>query len=285
MPIMHARTHVHAHGVGCRRPQRSLSYILRRKAGACAVMLALILLIAPSPYAIEMPGVTRNVLGNDEGTPIISITGAPTHDDSGKLLMLTVVTTGIPGYATPTAAALGSWFVRWASALPVEAVIPPGQTVQEYQQETTQEMTSSQDSSSVAALRYARTHLGIDTSNIKVSMHINDIGGPSAGMMYSLGVLDKLTAEDETGGHTIAGTGTMSNNGKVGAIGGIRLKMIAAQRDGATWFLAPASNCDEVVGHVPQGLRDVRVATLDDAYQALVSIGKGEGNALPHCTI
>ena len=61
--------------------------------------------------------------------------------------------------------------------------------------------------------------------------------------------------------------------------------MQGAKRDGATWFLAPASNCDEVVGHVPSGLRDVKVSTLDEAYKALVAIGEGKGNSLPHCTV
>ena len=115
-------------------------------------------------------------------------------------------------------------------------------------------------------------------------MHVDDIGGPSAGMMYALGVIDKLTPQDETGGLTIAGTGTIDADGTVGAIGGIRLKMLGARRDGATWFLAPEENCAEVVGHVPDGLRDVSVSTLEEAYEALVAIGKGEGDALPHCS-
>ena len=56
-----------------------------------------------------------------------------------------------------------------------------------------------------------------------------------------------------------------------------------SKRDGATWFLAPASNCSDVAGRVPDGLRDVKVATLDEAYQALVAIGKGQADDLPHC--
>ncbi|MDK6486767.1 S16 family serine protease, partial [Streptococcus agalactiae] len=83
---------------------------------------------------------------------------------------------------------------------------------------------------------------------------------------------NKLTGVDLAGGKTIAGTGTIDNNGKVGAIGGIRLKMISAKRDGARWFLAPNSNCDEVVGNIPQGLNVVSVKTLDDAYKALEKI-------------
>lgn len=130
-------------------------------------------------------------------------------------------------------------------------------------------------------------------SDADVSMHIEDIGGPSAGMMYALGLVDKLTPENEANGVTVAGTGTIDKSGKVGAIGGIDLKMIGAQQDGATWFLAPAENCDEVVGHVPNGLRDAKVSTLEEAYTALVKIGKGEavfaaplhGDANPRSTV
>jgi PDZ domain-containing protein len=166
---------------------------------------------------------------------------------------------------------------------PSEAVFPVGQDADSYSNESKGEMTGSQDAARVAALNYAK-HLGIDVSGVKVSMHVDDIGGPSAGMMYSLGVIDMLTPRKETGGASIAGTGTISKQGDVGAIGGIRLKMIGAKRDGATWFLAPVANCDEVVGHVPQGLHDVRVGTLDEAYHALVAIGQGKGDALPRCT-
>jgi PDZ domain-containing protein len=101
--------------------------------------------------------------------------------------------------------------------------------------------------------------------------------------MYTLGTIDKLTEQNETGGKKIAGTGTMDDEGKVGAIGGIRLKMLGAKRDGAQWFLAPASNCSDVVGHVPSGLRVVKVSTLDGAYQALVAIGQGKASSLPTC--
>ena len=85
-------------------------------------------------------------------------------------------------------------------------------------------------------------------------------------------------------GAKIAGTGTMDVTGEVGPIGGIRQKLVGARRDGAAWFLAPASNCDEVVGHVPAGLRVVKVATLGDAVAAMTAIGKGTGDSLPTCT-
>ncbi|WP_225753155.1 PDZ domain-containing protein [Actinotalea sp. Marseille-Q4924] len=117
----------------------------------------------------------------------------------------------------------------------------------------------------------------------EVSIQIENIGGPSAGMMFALGIIDTLTPEDETGGETIAGTGTVDLSGDVGPIGGIRQKLHGAVRDGASWFLAPEDNCDEVVGSVPDGLRVVRVATLDDARAAVEAIGAGTAQDLPTC--
>lgn len=118
---------------------------------------------------------------------------------------------------------------------------------------------------------------------VDITVNIDGVGGPSAGMMFSLSIIDRLTPGDMTGGNIIAGTGTMSYDGQVGAIGGIQQKLWGAHRDGAQWFLAPSNNCDEVVGHVPDGLRVVSVSTLDEAVSAVRSIADGTGDALPTC--
>nr|WP_082573955.1 S16 family serine protease [Cellulomonas sp. Root137] len=118
---------------------------------------------------------------------------------------------------------------------------------------------------------------------VDVTISIDDIGGPSAGTMFALGIIDKMTPEDEANGKDIAGTGTIDVTGEVGPIGGIRQKLAGATRDGATWFLAPASNCDEVVGHVPDGLRVVSIETLHDAREAMTAIGAGTADDLPTC--
>ncbi|WP_129784385.1 YlbL family protein [Promicromonospora panici] len=118
---------------------------------------------------------------------------------------------------------------------------------------------------------------------VDVSIEIENIGGPSAGTMFALGIIDKLTPEDEANGEIIAGTGTMSPEGTVGPIGGIEQKLYGAVRDDAEWFLAPAGNCDQVVGNVPDGLNVVKVATLGEARDAVEQIGRGEGGELPTC--
>lgn len=250
---------------------------LRYFAGYFTVFVALVALLSPSAYVVEQPGPTQDVLTSVSKIPVIDMSGSRVkeHRDTGKLLMLTVSTSGVPGYEIPTFYALLSWFNPQREVLPREAVVPVGQTADDYEQASVHEMDDSQNVAQRVALQYAAKKLGIHTDGVKVHLHIEDIGGPSAGMMYALGILDKLTPENETGGKVVAGTGTIEKSQKIGAIGGIRLKMIAAQRDGATWFLAPQDNCDEVVGHVPQGLRVVRVSTLDEAYTALKTIGSG----------
>jgi PDZ domain-containing protein len=127
---------------------------------------------------------------------------------------------------------------------------------------------------------FLRTTFDLPT---KVSIDAGDVGGPSAGMMFSLAIYDKLTPGALTGGAQIAGTGTINSVGAVGPIGGIQQKLVGAKRGGATWFLAPAANCDEVVGHIPEGLQVVKVATFTQARDAVEAIGAKRSAALPTC--
>lgn len=124
------------------------------------------------------------------------------------------------------------------------------------------------------------THL---KNNPGVEFALGDqIGGPSAGMMFALGIIDKLTAESLTGSNIIAGTGTISIDGSVGPIGGIVQKMLGAQRDGAKYFLVPEGNWAEASGKVPAGVTAIRVATLDEALQTLRQIAGGKDITLAH---
>ncbi|MER7797946.1 S16 family serine protease [Microbacterium sp. NPDC096154] len=117
-----------------------------------------------------------------------------------------------------------------------------------------------------------------------VRIQLDNVGGPSAGMMFALGIVDVLTPGAINGGENVAGTGTISADGTVGPIGGIRQKLYGARDAGAEWFLAPTDNCNEVVGHVPDGLHVFSVATLDDSIAALDAISSGDVADLPTCT-
>ncbi len=115
-----------------------------------------------------------------------------------------------------------------------------------------------------------------------IDIGIDRVGGPSAGLLLALGIVDKLTPGAMTGGAYIAGTGTIDGDGSVGRIGGIEQKVVAARQAGATVFLVPADNCAEAVGAAPDGLRLVRVDTLSTAIKALAAIRDGVGT-VPSC--
>lgn len=118
---------------------------------------------------------------------------------------------------------------------------------------------------------------------VDVTIQLDDVGGPSAGMMFALGIIDTMTKGEMTGGENVAGTGTIDAEGVVGAIGGIRQKLYGAREAGADWFLAPRDNCDEVAGHVPDGLTVFSVETLTDAEEAVRAIADGDTSDLAGC--
>jgi PDZ domain-containing protein len=114
-----------------------------------------------------------------------------------------------------------------------------------------------------------------------VNFSVGDIGGPSAGMMFALGIIDKITPLNLTGGKFIAGTGEITAAGQVQPIGGIQQKMVGARQAGATIFLTPAGNCSDTAGAVPAGLRLVKVSTLSQAMSELEAIKAGK--SVPTC--
>ncbi|MBB6437448.1 YlbL family protein [Streptomyces candidus] len=117
-----------------------------------------------------------------------------------------------------------------------------------------------------------------------IDIKLADVGGPSAGLMFSLGIVDKLTEGDMTGGKFVAGTGTIDEKGKVGPIGGIQMKTVGARKAGAQYFLTPKENCATAAADVPDGLTLVRVDTLDDAVKSMEGIKKGDTAGLPKCS-
>jgi len=131
-------------------------------------------------------------------------------------------------------------------------------------------------------VRYVGITVGINyRAEFPIIFALDDIGGPSAGMMFALAIVDKLTPEDLTGGGHVAGTGTIDPAGAVGAIGGIRQKLAGARGAGATLFLMPEVHCEEAAGHVPDGLTVVPVTTLQGALDALTAWRAGE--PVPTC--
>jgi PDZ domain-containing protein len=121
--------------------------------------------------------------------------------------------------------------------------------------------------------------VGVDvnySAEFDIKFGVTGVGGPSAGTMFAIGIIDKLTPGALTQGKIIAGTGTIDPEGNVGEIGGIQQKLIGARDAGAVLFLAPEDNCDEVVGHIPDGLTVAAVASLEDAMDEIDSFINGD---------
>lgn len=118
--------------------------------------------------------------------------------------------------------------------------------------------------------------------NVKIGIDPAQVGGPSAGLAFTLGIVDRLTPGDLTGGKTVAVTGTINGFGQVGPIGGIQQKIAGAKRAGATVFLAPASECADARAVAPSSMTLVKVTTLSGALAALHAITSGTGS-FPHC--
>ncbi|MDN4478241.1 PDZ domain-containing protein [Demequina sp. SYSU T00039] len=335
--------------------------------GLAASALIAVLTVLPAAYAIGGAGPTFDTLGEVDGEPLVSISGAPTYDSSGELRLTTVSVSRAGSQPFTLGRVLAGWASPRQYVVPEEQVFGTPEEEEQVEEQAQVDWVTSQESATVSALEalgvdvpatltvrgtssdsladgllvdgdvitavdgaevtsfsaladavggrapgeditvtYVRdgaerseTFATIDDGAggavigvyvdpdfdlpIDVTVAIDSVGGPSAGLMFSLGIMDRLTPEDELAGALVAGTGTISAAGDVGAIGGIRMKMYGALDDGADWFLAPVANCADVRGNIPDGLTVVAVDTLDEAYDAIVRIGEGDTAGLPSC--
>jgi Lon-like protease len=342
--------------------RRSLTLLIASVGTAVAIAVSV---LVPVPYVILGPGPTLNTLGKDSsGRPLITISGRASYPTSGHLNMVTVSYQGCQGNRFNIFTALVAWLNPREAVVPETEICPAGQTQKQTQEQDTQEMTSSQQTATAAALTqlhipYAtqvvvvqpekgfpaygvlkagdvitevdgqpvtsqavltklisahpagstltltiirdgqsrqvqvgtkesggRPVMGVQIRRqfkfpFQVKISVGDIGGPSAGLMFALGIVDKLTKKNLTGGKFIAGTGEIEPSGKVDPIGGIQQKMIGARNAGATIFLTPAANCADTKGAVPAGLRLVKVSTLNQAVTYLQALKSGQ--PVPSC--
>jgi PDZ domain-containing protein len=359
-------------------PEAPPSTERRRRIGWLLLLLGLaaasVLALSPAPYVIEKPGPVYDTLGSVQfqgnEVPLIEIPGEETFPTEGELSLLTVTIEGNPERLPTWVDIALAWLQPSQTVVPVDAVYPPGRTVEQTTEQSQVDMENSQREAIAAAL----TELGYDVPGrlvlagtvegspaegvleegdvvlsvngetfkdvtslreaiadngtstaadvvverdgdelsfevvpvlsdgedsppvigvwvgaeyefpFDVTIQLENVGGPSAGLMFALGIIDKLTPGALNGGEEIAGTGTITGTGNVGRIGGIRQKMYGALQSGADWFLAPEENCADVVGNVPDGLTVFSVATLDDALNALDAVRTGDGlDRLPGC--
>ncbi|MEU3249964.1 S16 family serine protease [Streptomyces sp. NPDC006997] len=249
--------------------------------GVPVVGLLVTALAAPLPFSLAQPGMTADVLGENKGTPVITISGADVRDTRGELRMTTIEATS-PDTRVRLGDVLDGWWSTDQAVMPKDSVYPSGDSVREIERHNTAQMRQSQDAATEAALSY----LKLRDDDVKVTLKLADVGGPSAGLLFSLGIVDKLDGDgsggDLTGGRVIAGTGTIDPDGSVGPVGGVALKTQAARRDGATVFLVPKAECSDAESELPKGLRLIPVTSLEGAVESLVALGSGKGS-VPGC--
>lgn len=364
-PVRGRRMRVAGTGVRRKRGNRSSAMLV---SGLLVLALGITAVSLPVPYVVESPGPTFNTIGEDNGKPVISVTGHETFPAKGNLDLTTVYVDGGPNGPVSVFEAFSAWLNRTKAVYPQELLFPTGVTKEQSQQESATAMTTSQENAIASALKELNIPFGqkmqvaglpddsaskglLQTGDVLVSINgkpitalgvvqaelaagngkpakviveragsqvpvtitpaknsagryilgvllqykftfpfdvkisLDKVGGPSAGMMFALGIIDTVTAGDLTGGKHIAGTGTITPDGAVGPIGGIAQKMQGARSGGATMFLAPAANCDDVVGHVPDGLQVVKVENLTEARKAVeLAASGGDTSGLPVCT-
>lgn len=225
----------------------------------------------------EATAAALNELGYDTGAQVAVVEAVEGTPADGVLEADDVIT-AIDGTAVESATQLRER-IQDAEGDPVELTVLRGG--EEKDVEITPEQRTADGETSWVVGVTLRTDYDFP---IDVTIQLDNVGGPSAGMMFALGIIDTLTPGELNGGKDVAGTGTIDADGTVGPIGGIRQKLYGARDAGADFFLAPESNCDDVVGHVPDGLTVISTSTLTESVHALEVIADGgDVGALPTC--
>jgi len=317
------------------------------------VVLAWQTTVIPVPYVAMGPGPTVDTLGQSDGKPVISVTGADATKSVGQLRLVTIE---VQPSLTLFDAVRG-WISDDYAVVPRELIYPPDKSEKDVDADNAAAFKESQTSAETSALRKLgypvqvtvtaiaegydagtalavgdvidsvdgtavtsvqkltelvrakpagtarqveitrggqtqtvevatkagddgapRLGVQVGTSQphpFKLTIQLDKIGGPSAGLMFTLGIIDTIKPEDLTGGLVIAGTGTIDDAGNVGPIGGIPQKLVAAKAAGAKVFLTPASNCAEAMDNPQPGLPLIKVSNVDDALTALDELRAG----------
>jgi PDZ domain-containing protein len=231
--------------------------------------------LAPLPYAIVLPGEAQNIFKG-----VITFKGLTNYPPSGRIDLMSIRVTN-PDTWIFGPEIIYSWLDADRAVYPKSAIYPPGTTTEEESKQAKADMVKSQDKAIVAAVNYLQSHPEImgETKVIgaqrasqldtkKIAFKVGETGGPSGGLVFSIGLVELLTERDLLDGRHIAGTGTISERGIVGPIGGINEKIVSAKKVGATIFFAPVDNAQEI-SNVPEGIKVVTVATLAQAINYL----------------
>lgn len=323
-----------------------------------AAIVATGLLVIPTGFVIERPGQVFNVMGEIDGTQVISSKDVETFASESKFDVTTVSLLGNRESTPSWVQVLYAWVDPDQVVLPLDEIFPPSFTAEQFRAESSMQMEVSQQDAIAVALKqlgyevprvlYVNTVLedapsssiliagdliaraggvlvetfdefkaqiqlakntplsievvrgGQNTTVLvtpelkdetwvigsmigytydfpfEIDLQLGDVGGPSGGLIFSLGVLDSLTEGSLAGTAHVAGTGTIDPDGNVGPIGGIALKMLGAQQAGAELFLAPEANCQDAIYVIPSNLTVVSVRDLEEALEKIELFANGE---------
>ena len=230
-------------------------------------LFASLTLIAPLPYVIILPGQAQNIFNK-----LITIKDQKSYPASGRIDLMSIRVTN-PNSWIIGPEILYSWIKADEAVYPRSAIYPPGTTQKSEDKKAKADMVNSQDNAKTAALSFLRLHpeYGVTANDLhikNITFDVKKTGGPSGGMIFAIGVIELLTQKDLLQGRHIAGTGTITTDGKVGPIGGINEKILAAHKAGATLFLAPAGNSADIA-NIPAGIKVITVSTLAQAIACL----------------
>jgi len=230
--------------------------------------------IAPLPFSIVLPGEAQNIFKG-----VITIKDLANYPATGRIDLMSIRVTNPDAWIVGPEVVY-SWISADRAVYPKSAIYPPGTSAKEENKQAKADMVGSQDKAISAAINYLQSHTdvmgkgsqGVAQANAldgkKIKFTVAETGGPSGGLVFSIGLVELLTEKDLLTHRHIAGTGTINVRGVVGPIGGINEKILSAKKVGAILFFAPVGNAEEIT-NIPKGIKVVTVATLAQAISYL----------------
>jgi len=256
----------------------------RRTSRVTRILISLFLiapLVLPVNFVLINPG---------EGNPLfpkmLKVSSPKTYPVDGQMFLLSIWVTN-PDTLVLGSQVLHCWAKQTCVVTPRSIIYPKATDDKVELAEGAKEMKQSQSSAIVAtkklfAKKYPEINLaGLTDASLKVSL--KNTGGPSGGLIFALGLVELLSPDDLLNGRKIAATGTISAAGRVGAIGGVQEKIVAARAAGVELLFISRQNCDEISGEV-DGLKVIAVSTLEEAYLALKDGGNSDFRGVQGCT-
>lgn len=225
--------------------------------------------IAPAPFTMLAPSTAQHIFPKLVSYSDTSLV----HPPKGNFYLLSISVTD-PDVFIPGAAYIGGWIKGDISVIPQSILFPKSTDFKKVQAENRKDMKVSQNTAAQVALDYVvkkfpRNFTERTPRYDDIRFDIRRTGGPSAGFVFALSLVDLLTKEDLLQGRKIAATGTISRGGYVGIVGGVQEKLVSVARAGVQLVLIPSDNCRDI-SSVPAGLTVVPVSTLDEAVRVLL---------------